>query len=760
MKPVGQRLRWTLRVAALAAALVGWLEPPVARAATVNTLHVFTRADGQAGNLVQGSDGTLFGVISPTGSGSRTVFAISPDGSNYRTLYTTSSLTKVGGLVQGSDGALYLAALGAVGSVNGFLVIRVASDGSSQSVLYSSAFPVVPGDNQLDSINLISGRDGALYGVVSYGLQGQGSQTWNYTGWLFRLNTDGSGFRTLSNQVKNFTGAPVQLADGRICGFTAGSNPMAPTVDGGLYVASADGSSFNIYYRELSLNTNTVLFQNSSGVLCGAINGKLYQLAPDGSGYSLLFPLVMGIGCQGADGRLYGSVESTTPVQWRTWAVSTSIDTMEFDGGDFETLATFSFLQVGGDFANPPLGLYTFIVGRSDVVYGVASDSTTGVYLFSITPTQAAASAPVFIGNPTSVVIALGRSAVFNAMASGYPAPNYQWHLNGAVIPGADDPILFVNSATSANAGTYTCVATNTAGSVTSSAATLTVDSVGTPGFLYNISARGDVGPTPGNTSSGILFGGFAVSGTGAKQVVVRGLGPGMAYAFPSIMDPSQVVTDPRLALYDANSNPLSSNAGWATSGVTPAMMRMLGAYAIQSGSQDCALGASVTPGDYTAQVSTYDTGSLAGVGSVEIYDADQGARTAKITNLSARDYVGQGVHLLIGGIIIGGTDADTVLIRAVGPGLGVTFGLWPTLAQPGLTIVDSSNNVVFAKSEGWNGDRTIAEVSEEVGAFSLAADQADAVALISLAPGAYTALVTGLSGSTGQALIEFYEVP
>ncbi len=90
-------------------------------------------------------------------------------------------------------------------------------------------------------------------------------------------------------------------------------------------------------------------------------------------------------------------------------------------------------------------------------------------------------SAPTFTTQPTSQTVAEGASVAFTAAASGYPAPTYQWQHNGADLPGATGPSFTLDHATLADAGSYTVVATNSAGSATSGPATLTVRDVTPP---------------------------------------------------------------------------------------------------------------------------------------------------------------------------------------------------------------------------------------------------------------------------------------
>ena len=128
----------------------------------------------------------------------------------------------------------------------------------------------------------------------------------------------------------------------------------------------------------------------------------------------------------------------------------------------------------------------------------------------------------------------------------------------------------------------------------------------------------------------------------------------------------------------------------------------------------------------------------------------------------SARADVGTGSNILIGGFAIGGATAETVLIRAVGPGLndllpGV-FPLSAVLNQPVLTILDHTGAVIYSNTV-WGGDATIAATFGTTGAFSLNSAHADSVVLVSLPPGNYTSQVSGLNSGIGIALCEIYEV-
>jgi len=130
----------------------------------------------------------------------------------------------------------------------------------------------------------------------------------------------------------------------------------------------------------------------------------------------------------------------------------------------------------------------------------------------------------------------------------------------------------------------------------------------------------------------------------------------------------------------------------------------------------------------------------------------------ARLANVSARGWVGTGDNVLIGGLVVGGSTSRTVLIRALGPAL-TAFGVPGMLADPRLRLYRGSELV--AENDNWGGDPLAAAAARAVGAFAVTdAASRDAVLLLTLPPGVYTALVSGVNNTTGIALVEVYEVP
>jgi hypothetical protein len=126
--------------------------------------------------------------------------------------------------------------------------------------------------------------------------------------------------------------------------------------------------------------------------------------------------------------------------------------------------------------------------------------------------------------------------------------------------------------------------------------------------------------------------------------------------------------------------------------------------------------------------------------------------------NVSARTDVAGGDNTLIAGFVIGGSTARTVLIRASGPTLS-TFGVAGALADPKLTLFRESTEL--AGSDNWQSSAELVDAFAATGAFNFNARSRDAVLLVTLPPGEYTAQVAGVAAAdSGIALVEIYALP
>jgi hypothetical protein len=180
---------------------------------------------------------------------------------------------------------------------------------------------------------------------------------------------------------------------------------------------------------------------------------------------------------------------------------------------------------------------------------------------------------------------------------------------------------------------------------------------------------------------------------------------------------------------------------------------------------------ATLSPGAYTMKLAdaVNDSGGMA-LG--ELYDAtvDPTGVTQKLINLSSRGQVGTGNGVLVCGFMVSGTASKPLLIRGVGPSLA-TYGLTGLLADPVLNVYNSAGVLVATNNDwgtpvGVNASQTpataatLTSTATQVGAFPLIAGSKDAALLVTLPPGAYTAQVSGNSGTTGNGMAEVYEIP
>ena len=134
-------------------------------------------------------------------------------------------------------------------------------------------------------------------------------------------------------------------------------------------------------------------------------------------------------------------------------------------------------------------------------------------------------------------------------------------------------------------------------------------------------------------------------------------------------------------------------------------------------------------------------------------------AQDTRLANVSALTRVGTGEDVLTAGFVVGGTTPKQVVIRAVGPTIGAApFNVAGALADPQLTVFGpNSSTRVAASNDNWNA--ADAATFASVGAFALAPGSRDAAVVTTLAPGNYTAQVTGAGGTSGNAIVEVYEV-
>jgi len=138
----------------------------------------------------------------------------------------------------------------------------------------------------------------------------------------------------------------------------------------------------------------------------------------------------------------------------------------------------------------------------------------------------------------------------------------------------------------------------------------------------------------------------------------------------------------------------------------------------------------------------------------------------AQLVNMSTRGFVGTGDNALIGGFIIGGTSPVEVLIRGRGRSMsGAPFFVPGTLANTFLQIL--SEQTVIASNDNWQATQQAEIIATGLDPCRPNPGQStsppgctqESAILLTLPPGAYTAILSGVGGATGVGLIEVFEL-
>ena len=294
---------------------------------------------------------------------------------------------------------------------------------------------------------------------------------------------------------------------------------------------------------------------------------------------------------------------------------------------------------------------------------------------------SAAAVAPAFTTQPAAQTVGAGFGATFTTVATGSPAPTYQWQKNGVALAGQTAATLVLASVQAGDAGTYGCVATNPAGTAASAGALLTVGSGATPP-VFSLQPA----------SQAVASGGTVTLSAAATCT------PAPTYQW--------------------------SRNGVALPGQTSATLTLANVDAAAAGSYVCF--ATNAAGTATSSVAALTVGTTTAV-------------TSMISNVSVRTTLEAGQTLIVGFTMQGG--AKPVLVRAVGPGLG-SFGVAGAMADPRLAIYRGSDLVT--QNDNWGGASGLSNAFASVGAFPLTPTSMDAALMRSL-EGGHTAQISGV---------------
>ncbi|HEX7231369.1 MAG TPA: choice-of-anchor Q domain-containing protein [Candidatus Binatia bacterium] len=298
---------------------------------------------------------------------------------------------------------------------------------------------------------------------------------------------------------------------------------------------------------------------------------------------------------------------------------------------------------------------------------------------------------------------------------------------------------------------------------------------------LGNISTRSRV-----LTGDNVMVGGFIIDGVTPLRVLVRSRGPSLGGA-PFLV--SGTLANPSLRLFSGQ-NVIAQNDNWqdapncsggffcegaaqiAKTGLDPCQPNTGQAGAPPNCILESAILITLPPGAYTA-VATGANGET-GVALVEVFEVDD-AVEAELSNISTRSFVQTGDNVMIGGLIIEGNAPATILIRARGPSMsGAPFFVPGTLPDPFLQLFSGQN--VIAQNNNWQDSPSCGGLvcgnAAQIAASRLDPCQPnpgqttsppncgqESSILITLPPGAYTAIVSGVGGGTGVGLVEAFQI-
>ncbi len=245
---------------------------------------------------------------------------------------------------------------------------------------------------------------------------------------------------------------------------------------------------------------------------------------------------------------------------------------------------------------------------------------------------------------------------------------------------------------------------------------------------LRNVSTRMRV-----ETGDNVLIGGFIITGTAPKKVIIRAIGP-------SLPVPDRL-GDTTLELNGPGGMQVF-NDNWRTSQEA----EIIATTVPPTSDLESAIVATLAPGGYTAIVR--GTGTATGVALVEVYDLDDAA-PATLANISTRGRVNTGDNVMIGGFIVGGMQPARVLVRAIGPSLPVAGAL----ADPILEVHDRNGNTIL------NDDWRATQEAEIIATTVPPTNNLESALIATLVPGNYTAVVRGKNEGTGVALVEVFRL-
>ncbi len=383
-----------------------------------------------------------------------------------------------------------------------------------------------------------------------------------------------------------------------------------------------------------------------------------------------------------------------------------------------------------------------------------ATATATATTAPTATATATATVAPTATATATATV---APTATATATATATVAPTAT--ATATSTPTATATVAATATATATATAAPTATATATATAAPSATATATGTPVSTPTATATATATATPTATPGSPTiqainlstrmrvqvgDSVGIGGFIISGATPKHVLLRGIGPSLIH-----YGISDVLSDPILELHGPSGFTTVLNDNWRDTQQTEIALTGLA----PTNDKESAIDATLAPGAYTAVVR--GKSNTSGVALVEVYDLNQAS--SKLGNLSTRALVGTGNDIVIAGLVLSdGSGTDQIVVRGIGPSLAPAFfPAGSVLADPTLELRDENGSLVFANNDWQDNPSQAAQLT----AAGLApSNNAEAAIAITLPPGFYTALLSGLNDGAGIGVVEIYD--
>jgi uncharacterized repeat protein (TIGR01451 family) len=385
---------------------------------------------------------------------------------------------------------------------------------------------------------------------------------------------------------------------------------------------------------------------------------------------------------------------------------------------------------------------YTITVSNVDPVSSMTATMTdhlpAGVNFVSASPSQGSCTGTSTVVCDLGFIVA-GANATVSLVVTPTTAGTLS---NTASVPDFEDPTPLNNTDTELTTVIPASSPTATPATPTPTPTpppTATPTPSPSPGAqAVNLSTRMRVA-----TGDNAGIGGFIITGTAPKHVLLRAIGP-------SITGLPGVLADPVLELHGPAGFATVTNNNWQDDPVQAAAIIATGL--APTNNLEAAIDATLNPGAYTGIVK--GNGNTTGIGLVEVYDLSQ-AVLSKLANISTRALVGTGNDIVIAGFILGNNSGSTRLVlRGIGGSLTL-FGIPNALANPTLELRDA-NAALLTSNDNWQADP--AQAAELTAAGLAPTNASESGIAITLGPGQYTALLAGQGNTTGVGVIEVFD--